>query len=284
MNEPVFGDSFMRTVRAAFLAAALLLSFGASSLRAMPKTIRQEGAKAPPAAGLDGKELFEGSCARCHGLDAGGEDGPDIRGIPRVLGDQAVENIIKRGIPGTGMPAIYAMTDDEAAAIAKYLGTLGGAGSDAPVTGDPQKGSALFAAKGCSACHIVNGQGGTIGPELSRIGAMRAPRGLRQAILSPGTDLPTEGNILDRGRFTQYLMFQAVPKNGQPVDGMRVTEDTFSITLKDSAGEFHSFKKSDLKSLEKEPGKSFMPSFKGAVSDTELDDLVAYLASLKGAK
>lgn len=113
---------------------------------------------------------------------------------------------------------------------------------------------------------------------------MRAPRGLRLAIVSPGEELPTEGNVLDRGRFTQYLMFRAVPKSGEPIDGMRVTEDTFSITLKDSAGEFHSFKKLDLKSLEKEPGKSFMPSFKGVLSDTEIDDLVAYLASLKGTK
>jgi putative heme-binding domain-containing protein len=253
-------------------------------LWATPNPGPQQAANAPPAETLDGKVLFEGSCARCHGLDAGGEDGPDIRGIPRVLGDQAVENIIKRGIPGTGMPAIYAMTDDEAAAIVKYLGTLGGAGSEAPVTGDAKKGAAIFAEKGCSGCHIVNGEGGTVGPELSRIGAMRAPRGLREAILNPGADLPTEGNVLDRGRFTQYLMFRAVPKNGQPIDGMRVTEDTFSITLKDSSGEFHSFRKSDLKSLDKEPGKSFMPSFKGALSDAELDDLVAYLASLKGAK
>jgi cytochrome c oxidase cbb3-type subunit 3 len=274
----------MRITRAALIAALLLLGLNAKELLAAPKTGQQRAADSPPAGSLDGKELFEGSCARCHGLDAGGEDGPDIRGIPRVLGDQAVENIIKRGIPGTGMPAVYAMTDDEAAAIVKYLGTLGGAGSDVPINGNPQKGVALFVEKGCSGCHIVGGQGGTIGPELSRVGAMRSPRGLRLAILNPGEDLPTEGNVLDRGRFTQYLMFRAVPKSGQPIDGMRVTEDTFSITLKDSAGEFHSFKKLELKSLEKEPGKSFMPSFKGVLSDTEIDDLVSYLASLKGTK
>jgi mono/diheme cytochrome c family protein len=36
--------------------------------------------------------------------------------------------------------------------------------------------------------------------------------------------------------------------------------------------------------LKKEPGKSVMPSFKGKLSDAQVNDLVAYLASLKGAQ
>jgi mono/diheme cytochrome c family protein len=50
------------------------------------------------------------------------------------------------------------------------------------------------------------------------------------------------------------------------------------------SGQLHSFRKLDLQSIEKEPGKSFMPSFKNTLSATQLDDLIAYLASLKGGQ
>jgi cytochrome c553 len=39
-----------------------------------------------------------------------------------------------------------------------------------------------------------------------------------------------------------------------------------------------------LRELRKEPGKSTMPSMKGKLSDTQVNDLVAYLASLKGSQ
>jgi len=75
-----------------------------------------------------------------------------------------------------------------------------------------------------------------------------------------------------------------VTKDGRSVNGTRVYEDSFTIELKDAAGRFHSFKKLELQKLEKLPGKSVMPSFKDTLSATQLDDLVAYLSSLKGAQ
>ena len=54
--------------------------------------------------------------------------------------------------------------------------------------------------------------------------------------------------------------------------------------IQDANGNFHSFKKSDLKEFEKQPGKSVMPSYKDKLSAAQVDDLVAYLASLKGAQ
>jgi len=68
------------------------------------------------------------------------------------------------------------------------------------------------------------------------------------------------------------------------VRGIRVNEDPFTIQVKDSANRFHSFRKSDTKEIEKEFGKSLMPSYRGRLSDAETEDLVAYLASLRGAK
>ena len=89
---------------------------------------------------------------------------------------------------------------------------------------------------------------------------------------------------MERGRWTQYLFVRVVTKDGHSVEGTRVYEDSFSIELKDASGKFHSFKKLELAKLEKLPGRSVMPSFKDTLSQTQLDDLVAYLASLKGAQ
>jgi len=84
--------------------------------------------------------------------------------------------------------------------------------------------------------------------------------------------------------WTQYLMFRAVEKDGRVVEGVRVGEDSFTIVLKDAGGKFHGLWKPDLRSLEKEPGKSFMPSFKDTLSEAQLNDLVAYLMTLKSAQ
>ncbi len=65
---------------------------------------------------------------------------------------------------------------------------------------------------------------------------------------------------------------------------MRVNEDDFTLQLRDDAGRFHSLDKRDLKSLEKRRQMSLMPGYADALSEAELDDLVAYLASLGGQK
>jgi cytochrome c oxidase cbb3-type subunit III len=243
---------------------------------------------APSAAEVDverGKKLFEQDCTTCHGVDASGGDGPDLRGVPDILGDAAMAQIVRRGIPGTAMPDSYlTISDKDAANVVAYIRTLKVSGGAATTTGDPAKGEALYNSSGCSTCHMVAGQGGSLGPELTRIGMMRGAPYLKNALEHPGTDLPKVADVPFGGRWTQYLMFRAVEKDGRVVEGIRVGEDSFTIVLKDASGKFHGLWKPDLQSLEKEPGKSFMPSYKDTLSDAQMDDVVAYLASLKGAR
>lgn len=259
------------------------LMFSAGVRAAPPPQATQRPASAPTASPdpQQGKAAFEVNCSRCHGMDGSGIDGPDIRHITSAIGDQAVSRTIRTGVPGTGMPAFGSLNEQTLAGLVAYIHTLAGVGAE-PSKGDAANGKALFVSKGCSACHTIGGEGGDLGPELGRIGAMRGPQGLREAITNPGLNLPQEGNTADRGRFTQYLMFKAVTKEGHTVEGMRVGESSFEIALRDSSGNFQTLDKLDLKSLDQEPGKSFMPSFKGTLSETELDDLVAYLSSLRG--
>jgi putative heme-binding domain-containing protein len=243
---------------------------------------------ASPAAPVDpeqGKRLFQANCSQCHGADARGGDGPNLRGVPATLGDAAVQGIIRRGIAGTPMPASYTLSDKEAANIVAYIRTLDTATTSGVATGDPEKGKALYNSSGCPACHMISGQGGSIGPELTRIGAARGVAGLKARLLNPGANLPQVGEgVFGTNKWTQYLMYRAVEKDGRVVEGMRVGEDSFTIVLKDASGRFHGLRKPELRSLEKEPGKSFMPSFKDTLSAGQLDDLVAYLMSLKSAQ
>jgi cytochrome c oxidase cbb3-type subunit III len=270
----------------AVLTLMAALSIMTECTLAGPQAERQElhGHNETPADLGKGKQLFEDNCAVCHGVDAAGGDGPDIRKVPDTLGDDAVQNIIRRGVPGTSMPSFFDIDDAGARDIVAYLHRLNSEGPTETVKGDPLKGKEVYETSGCAACHMIAGEGGSIGPELTRIGAMRGAKNLHERLVNPAANLPKEGNVGDRGKWTLYLMFRAFTKDGQTIEGIRVGEDSFTIVLKDASGTFHALWKPGLRSLEKEPEKSLMPSFKGTLSDSQLDDLVSYLAGLKGAQ
>jgi hypothetical protein len=63
---------------------------------------------------------------------------------------------------------------------------------------------------------------------------------------------------------------------------MRVNEYSFTIQVRDATNRFRSFRKRELKVLERQPNRSLMPSYRERLSASELDDLTAYLASLRG--
>jgi len=271
-------------IRRCCVAAFVLLASGAVTQAQIPRDTTPVVAKTSPADIATGKALYEANCSKCHGLDGGGSDGPSLQGVAQRIGDEAVGNIIRGGIPGTGMNGFGSLTVDETGQVVGYLRSLGNTADMEIAKGDPTKGKAVYDSSGCAGCHIISGEGGGVGPELTRVGAMRGPSYLRTTLLTPGAILPKEGGAMERGRFTQFLFVHVVTKDGRSVDGTRVYEDSFTIELKDATGRFHSFRKLDLCELKKEPGKSVMPSFKDTLSATQLDDLVAYLAGLKGAQ
>jgi len=263
-----------------FATASLAFGVFAASPAASQGT---QPAKTAPADAEQGKRLFEQNCSECHGADAGGGEAPDLQGDPARLGDAAVQNITRRGIPGTAMPMFSDLSENDAANIVAFLRTLDTDTTTGSAKGDAKHGEALYQSSGCSACHIIAGQGGVIGPELTRIGAMRGPASLKARMIDPGANLPENGTGFFTSKWTEYVMFRAVEKDGHTVEGTRVSEDSFTIDLKDAHGKILGFWKPDLRSLEVEPGKSLMPSFKATLSAAQMDDLVAYLMSLRGA-
>lgn len=192
----------------------------------------------------------------------------------------AIVKAIANGIPGTNMPDAWSLSDREHRLIAGFVRSLGSV-ADTPLTGNPSHGRELFVSKGgCIACHTVKGNGGIRGPDLTEVGRRRGPAHLRQALLSPGSD---ELNP-KLGAFTPLLPVRTVTERGETIEGVRLNEDAFTIQVRAADGQLHSFRKTELKTLNKNYGTSLMPSFDGVLAPAEIDDIVAYLAGLKGEK
>ena len=219
-----------------------------------------------------GERMYRTQCASCHGARGEGGRGATLA-RPRLLhapDDQAMFNVIAYGIPDTEMPGHW-FTDRETRQLVAFVRTLGRVPPQ-KVTGDAANGQKLYAGKGgCAACHTIGGRGGAIGPDLSEIGASRSLAYLRESLIAPEAAVP-DG----------FLQVQLVTRNGSRITGVRLNEDTFSIQIRDLSGDFRSFFKTELAELNKQPGKSPMPSYTKIFTESELDDVVAYLDSLRG--
>ena len=245
-----------------------------------------QSAAAAPAKDLqDGKRLFEGMCARCHGIDGSGDEGPALNraALAHAATEDAMREVIRDGIPDRGMPRVRRLTDGELSQLVAYVTSLGRSAA-ATSHGDAGRGRAIYARLGCASCHIVDGQGGSFGPELTQIGVQRGAGYLKQSVIGPAEALPRGLSLVPGRGFSEYLPVQIVTAGGQTIRGVRINEDPFTIQVRDTSNQFHSFRKSEVTSVEKEFGKSLMPGFRGRVTDVELDDLVAYLATLRGVK
>src|SRR5262245_31103708 len=134
-----------------------------------------------------GRKLFDGRCAGCHGKGGAGDRGPNLAQptLVHVSDDASLFRVISRGIPGTDMPSTHLATDREIWQLAVYVRSLGRQPME-KVTGSAAAGESLFRGKaGCAGCHTAALEGGRMGPVLSSIGARRGAAYLRQTLLDP---------------------------------------------------------------------------------------------------
>ena len=227
-----------------------------------------------------GGRHYQTHCASCHGLRGEGGRGPTLAAsaLPRATDDATLVRILSRGIPGTDMPRTR-LERDEIWQVAAYVKSLGQRNPE-PLRGDAQRGEQLYATKGgCALCHSIRGRGGALGPDLTAIGLRRGAAHLRRSLTDPGAEVPRSFRSDPRENFLQV---RAVTRAGRELPGVRVNEDPFTLQMRDISGRLHSFDKKDLRALHKEWGKSSMPAYGSTFTADELDDLVAYLASLQG--
>lgn len=226
----------------------------------------------------DGERLYRIHCARCHGIDGGGGEGSNLKRarLKYAPDDEALLAVIDSGIAGTGMPAIWTLDDDQARRVAAYVRSLGRIEA-AEMPGDPVRGADIYRSKGgCPACHIIGGHGTGIGPELTDIGDRRGLEYLRQSLMEPeATQSQTRG-------YQDYLTVRARTKDGR-IEGLRINEDEFTLLVRDMSGVVHSLRKDELQEYEKVFTHSLMPGYGAVMNDSELDDVISYLMSLRSA-
>jgi cytochrome c oxidase cbb3-type subunit III len=216
-----------------------------------------------------GRAVYRSNCAFCHGLTGLGGRGPEL--VRNQKPPDEIKAVVKNGIPGTTMPAFGSLEDDELDSMVAFIRHL--AGSAPPgekVSGDPAKGRAVYAKFACASCHQIGTEGSTYGPELTRIGGARPAHYLRESITEPANDIPP-----------QYEGVTVTTRDGRTVRGIRVNEDTFSVQLRLPSEKFQSFLKDDVRQVSYDKG-SPMPAY-NKMSAADLDNLVAYLATLRGA-
>ncbi len=226
-----------------------------------------------PEAIAAGQKLFMGSCGGCHGADGGGgARGPNLvrRSMWHPLGDDAIFQVIRKGVPGTDMPPTK-MTDDQTWNLVAFIHALTGPASTNAVPGDPDRGKAIYwgAQAGCSQCHAIRGQGGRMGPDLSNIGGSHPLAVIREAIIEPAKDLSFLGNEAAT----------VVLKNGQTLQGVAKNRSNYSLQLVDMKGILHLIDMSDVKELTLSASTPMPTDFATRLSKDELRDLLAYLAS-----
>jgi len=219
----------------------------------------------------EGGTKFRSRCAGCHGPDARGYIGPDITGLSASgYTDERLFGIVRRGVPGTEMtPADpLRVSDRDIWQVLAYLDTLKAAPST-PASGDAQNGERIFRAN-CSSCHMVNGRGGQLGPDLSRVGSGRS----RPALLNKVRG--TSDNVRPG-----YEAVTVVTRDGQRIRGVKKNEDEFSIQIVDMRERLQGYLKANLTEILTEP-RTVMPAYSAEqLNDRALDDLLQYLTTLR---
>jgi len=227
-----------------------------------------------------GQKMFVVHCARCHGMQGLGGTGPNLArpALVNAPDFKSLVGVIENGIPGTGMPNAWMIPKKDREAVAGFVKTLGTA-TETAHPGNPGRGGELFAKAACAQCHTIAGLGGVRGPDLSEVGNRRGAERLRKMLTEPGAE-KSKG---DDG-YTEYLPVKITTVSGKEVEGLRVNEDGFTIQVRDLENRVHSFRKTEVSGMTKGFGQSIMPSFASMFNATDLDDLVAYLTSLRGKK
>lgn len=224
-----------------------------------------------------GRVMFRMSCAGCHGLHAtGGRSGPDLTRGTLAAGDSDADvyRVISDGVPGTEMPAFGSRLEvDERWRLVSYVRSLT-AHENIPIPGSSAAGEQLFWGKGdCGRCHRVGTRGSSVGPNLTRAGRQHSLAYLRESVVSPNADI-TPGNAT----------ITVVTRDGKTITGVEKGFDNFSAQFMDLSGRYYSFQKDDVTSVQREY-RSLMPLNYGRLfSDHELEDLLAFLAGLRGGQ
>ncbi len=132
------------------------------------------------------------------------------------------------------------------------------------LTGSVEKGRLVFA-KNCAACHVLDGAGFNVGPDLAAL-TSRTAAAFFVAVLDPNREVD--------GR---YLNYTALTVEGQTYSGVLTEETAVSVTLKEREGKTHVLLRRDLDELRASKLSAMPEGVEKDFSHQDLADLIAYL-------
>jgi putative heme-binding domain-containing protein len=138
--------------------------------------------------------------------------------------------------------------------------------------GHAEDGRTLFAAgKGaCISCHRIGDVGNVVGPELTTIGRIRNPRDLLESVLFPNASM-AQG----------YEAHTVETAAGQSLLGVIRRNLPDAVVLVDPTGQEQAVPRAQITALHTLPTSLMPPGLDRTLSEQELLDLVAFLASRK---
>jgi quinoprotein glucose dehydrogenase len=136
--------------------------------------------------------------------------------------------------------------------------------------GNAQRGKALYLNTkilACASCHQMEGTGGNVGPDLTRLWDTMTLEKILESIVEPSKEIK-EG----------YQSYKAVTADGRIFSGLRITDSPKEVVIREANGQDVRLLKADLEEMN--PSKvSLMPD--NVVSQLSFDQFIDLLAFLK---
>jgi mono/diheme cytochrome c family protein len=289
---------FLLLAPSAFLNAQEPAVAGAGTRAANDKSVTAAavaGAKVDPKAYERGTALYASFCAGCHGPTGhGGPGAPDLVRSLVVLDDEKgilITPVLRDGRPDAGMPKL-GLADAQISDLVDWLHVQTYAADHRTtyayqdvLTGDPRKGEAYFKVT-CAGCHSATGDLKGIGARYDGF-ALQArwlqPRGGRVAGGGGGRGAGRGGRGGGETASTRGVTTVTVTlPSGQKVSGTLDRVDDFSVSLRDSSGEYRSFtREGSVPKVEiNDPLKPHVDLL-AKYTDADVHNITAYLVTLK---
>lgn len=222
-----------------------------------------------PASAAAGEQLYLTVCSGCHGVTAEGGRGPNLitaRNIQRQS-NEWLFNVIKNGIAGSDMPP-SPFEDEKVWQIAAFIKNLSAPAARQDVPGDVAAGREVYYGAGrCMSCHMIRGEGGYLGPDLTNLGVTKSLTEIREGVLDPNK------------RFARgYTPVLATLLNGETIRGVARNTSNYSLQLLDTDGQLRLLSKSEVSKVEF-PKTSWMPAdYAERLNKEQVTNLLAFLS------
>ena len=230
-----------------------------------------------------GKALYTANCASCHGpMARGGSAGPDLVRSVTLLHDRygsTLGPLLRASHPLPAGQRLPSFSEDQIKDLSHFLhqqvnDTLR-SGPYTKVlnvlTGDSKAGAAYFNGPGaCNQCHSPT-------EDLAGIASKYDPATLQQRFLFPRTIGFTRNGLIS----TRPVTVTVTTPDGESTSGDLMHIDDFTVSSRDAAGDYHSWKRTPQLKVEKHDPYAAHDELLDKYTDKDIHNVVAYLETLK---